>query len=315
MSAALDIIIVNWNAGIQLRGCLDSILAARRDGFELDRVVVVDNASEDGSANRLDGLDLPLVIQRNQENRGFAAAANQGTRSSHADYLLFLNPDTRLYIDSLATPLAYLDRPENTGVGIVGIQLVDETGRVHRSCARLPTPGRYLAMMAGLDRLLPGLFPSHFMAEWDHQDSREVDQVIGAFFLVRRTVFEALDGFDERFFVYFEDVDFALRARKAGWRSYYLATARAYHRGGGTTEEAKALRLAYNLRGRILYSFKHFGQFSAALVTLATLLVEPVSRVVLAMARRSPTEALDTLRGYARLWSEVPTLLKTARKL
>lgn len=300
---------------MQLRGCLDSILAARRVGFELDRVVVVDNASEDGSANRLDGLDLPLVIQRNQENRGFAAASNQGARGSHADYLLFLNPDTRLYIDSLATPLAYLDRPENTGVGIVGIQLVDEAGRVHRSCARLPTPGRYLAMMAGLDRLLPGLFQSHFMAEWDHQDSREVDQVIGAFFLVRRTVFEALGGFDERFFVYFEDVDFALRARKAGWRSYYLATARAYHRGGGTTEEAKALRLAYNLRGRILYSFKHFGPFSAALVTLATLLVEPVSRVVLAIARRSPTEVLDTLRGYARLWSEVPTLLKTARKL
>lgn len=315
MPAALDIVIVNWNAGGQLRSCLDSIAAARRDGFELGRVVVVDNASEDGSADGLDGLDLPLVVPRNRENRGFATASNQGASGSHADYLLFLNPDIRLYPDSLAIALAHLGWPENASIGIVGIQLVDEAGRVHRSCARLPTPGRYLAMIAGLDRLLPSLFPSHFMTEWDHEDSREVDQVMGAFFLVRRTVFEALGGFDERFFVYFEDVDFALRARKAGWRSYYLATARAYHRGAGTTEQVKALRLAYNLRGRILYSFKHFGQCGAALVTVATLLVEPVSRVAFAMARRSPAEALDTLRAYARLWSEVPTLLKTAKKL
>ncbi len=315
MAPVLDIIVVNWNAGEQLCVCLRSALAADSTGFRLGRLVVVDNGSTDGSADRIKALGPGVVPIRNPDNRGFAAACNQGAAGSRADYLLLLNPDMRLLSDSLVKPIAFLERPENAWVGIVGIQLLDEGGTVRRSCARFPTAGRYLATTMGLDRLAPRLFPPHFTVEWDHQDSREVDQVMGAFFLVRRTIFEALGGFDERFFVYFEDVDFALRARKAGWRSYYLATARAYHRGAGTTEEAKALRLAYNLRGRILYSFKHFGQFSAALVTLATLLIEPVSRVALAMARRSPTEALDTLRGYARLWSEVPTLLKTARKL
>src|SRR6185503_16033407 len=111
-----------------------------------------------------------------------------------------------------------------------------------RTCARFPTPGRFFAKMLGLDRILPGIFPSHFMTEWDHATNREVDQVMGAFFLVRRSAYEALAGFDERFFVYFEEVDFALRARARGWSTYYLTQARAYHEGGGSTKQIRPAR-------------------------------------------------------------------------
>ena len=312
MTPLLDVIVVNWHAGEQLLTCLRSVLAAEQKGYRLDRVIVIDNASSDGSIDRVEALCPSIIRIRNTENRGFAAACNQGAVGSRADFILFLNPDTRLFSDTLCKPIVFLDRPEKSDVGVVGVQLVDDAGHVHRSCARFPTAGRELAMMLGLDRLAPRLFTTHFMTEWDHSDSREVEQVMGAFFLVRRAVFEALDGFDERFFVYFEDVDFALRARRRGWRSFYLATAHAYHRGGGTSAQAKDLRLFYALRSRIRYCFKHFGWVEAALVTAATLLVEPVCRVAWALVRRSPDEALDTLRAYARLWREVPTLLGTA---
>src|SRR5258708_40080093 len=101
------------------------------------------------------------------------------------------------------------------------------------------------------------------MSDCDYFDTRRVDVVTGAFLLVRRGIFEVLGGFDERFFVYLEDVDFLYRVGQAGWRCYYLAAARAYHRGGGCSEQAKAARLFYALRSRILYSYKHFGRASA----------------------------------------------------
>ena len=113
--------------------------------------------------------------------------------------------------------------------------------------------------MLGLDRLWPHRFPSHFMTDWDYRENREVDQVSGAFFLVRRKVFEELNGFDERFFMYFEDLDFAYRAKQAGWRSFYLADAQAVHFGGGASYQVKGKRLYYVLNSRALYVAKHFG--------------------------------------------------------
>ncbi len=309
MTPSLDIVIVNWNTGDQLRDCLGSIATAALDGFVLNRVVVVDNGSQDGSAERLADLPVPLTLCCNRENRGFAAACNQGARGSHADYLLFLNPDVRLYADSLARPLRFMEEPANRRVGICGIQLVDEDGWVDRSCARFPSPGMFVGKMLGLTRWLPGIFPNHAMTEWDHGESRKVEQVIGAFFLVRRSLFEALCGFDERFFVYFEEVDLSYRAARAGWSSFYLADARAVHRGGGSSEQVKAARLFYSLRSRIQYGFKHLGWPSAVGLALATLVLEPAARLGLSVARCSPRSVIETLQGYAMLWEAIPRWL------
>jgi N-acetylglucosaminyl-diphospho-decaprenol L-rhamnosyltransferase len=311
MTAVLDIIIINWNSGTQLRRCLESVAAADRRGFELRRVSVVDNASSDQSACALGDLPLPLVCVRNTTNRGFAAACNQAAVDSPATYLLFLNPDTVVAADSLRTPVAFLERSDNATVGIAGVQLVEKDGVVSRSCARFLTPGMIIRKMLGLDRVLASRFPSQFMADWDHRDSREVDHVTGAFFLVRREVFRSLGGFDERFFVYLEDLDFSLRAKRAGWRTYYLTSSAAYHRGGGTSEQIKARRLYYALRSRVLYAYKHFNWFTATVVTLATLVLEFVTRLVRAIARGSLTEMLDTARAYALLWTALPSIIKT----
>jgi len=113
MRPVLDIVIVNWNSGIQLRRCLESVTRANQHDLALRRVTVVDNASSDHSAEGLEDLPLPLAVIRNPTNRGFAAACNQAALSSPATYLLFLNPDTILETDSLAVPVAFLEQPAN----------------------------------------------------------------------------------------------------------------------------------------------------------------------------------------------------------
>jgi N-acetylglucosaminyl-diphospho-decaprenol L-rhamnosyltransferase len=315
MSVSLDIIIVNWNSGPHLRRCLDSMQHASRKGLESTRVVVVDNASTDGSADHPDFTALPVVIIQNNSNRGFATACNQGAQGSEADYLLFLNPDTVLQKNSLEEPITFLNRPENAHIGICGIQLTDETGRVSRSCARFPTARDLVGRTLCLERLLPRFFPNHFLCEWDHCESCIVDQVIGAFFFVRREVFDLLGGLDEGFFAYYEDLDFSYRARQAGWSSYFLTTARAVHRGGGCSEQAKAERLCYSLQSRILYGHKHFGRTVAAAILMGTVLVEPFSRLALAGWRGSAREMWETVEGYAMLLQALPLqLVKESRR-
>jgi len=302
--ATVHVVIVNWNSGAQLRECLQSFAAVADDDVAA-RVTVIDNASTDGSSEGLEA-SMPLAVVRNADNRGFGAACNQGAAGSEADFLLFLNPDTRLMPGSFAEPVRYLRARENETVGIGGIQLVDADGRVARNTARAPTAWSMVGNSVGFDRLAPRLFPPHFVTEWAHDQTRTVDQVMGAFFLVRRSLFEALGGFDEHFFVYYEDLDLSMRARAQGWQSVYLSTAQAFHRGQGTTEGATARRTFYFCRSRILYARKHFGALGALAVTLATLALEPLARLAAA-----PRSAGDILRAFAMLWRDLPAILRT----
>lgn len=265
----------------------------------LQLVVVVDNGSHGGSDQALTLTGASLRLLRNAENRGFAAACNQGATTCDSELVLFLNPDTRLHANSLAVPLAHLGEPGHAATGIAGIQLLDETGRIARSCARFPKSAHFAAQALGLDRLWPAT--AHAMLDWDHADTREVDQVIGAFFLVRRSVFDALGGFDERFFVYFEEVDLSLRARQAGWRSAFFADGQAFHRGGGTTDQVKARRLFYSLRSCLLYCRKHFTRPQRWALALTTWTIEPLARVVHLAAHGRWREIGPVAHAYAWL--------------
>jgi GT2 family glycosyltransferase len=310
MDKPLSVVIVNWNSGDQLKNCVDSLIQHHED--KVDLVVIVDNASEDASVKQIrEDRNFPfqLKILRNTINRGFAAACNQGAALCEAGrYILFLNPDARLFASSLSLPVEYMDDTANLKVGIASIQLIDDCGQISRSCARFPSTLIVLAQAFGIDKVLPRL--GHMMAEWDHRSDREVDQVIGAFFLVRRALFNQLGGFDERFFVYYEEVDFALRAKHAGWSSMYLAGASAYHAGGGTSNQVKAKRLFYILRSRLLYIGKHFSLPGILFATFATMLVEPITRSLLALVRGSPAGVKETASAYMMLIREFPAMAR-----
>ncbi|MDD4960469.1 glycosyltransferase family 2 protein [Rhodoferax sp.] len=296
----VSIIIVNWNAGAQLAHVVSSI-----DKYHhglVATVIIVDNASSDDSLEQvslLQNLSFKPMIIRNSENLGFGHACNLGAKKACSHYLLFLNPDAALYSDTLPKTMAFMQDPANAKVGICGVQLLDESGHVSRSCAWFPSVPGLFAHALGLDRIFPSM--GHFMADWDHTKTRVVEHVIGAFFLVRTELFKDLAGFDTRFFVYLEDLDFSFRAHLTGYRSVYLADAQAFHAGGGTSNQIKARRLFYSLQSRLLYAFKHFSWLGAVVTMLATLFIEPFSRSLWALLRGSWAGLKETWIAYGLL--------------
>jgi N-acetylglucosaminyl-diphospho-decaprenol L-rhamnosyltransferase len=305
----LDIIIVNWNTGQQIQECLRSISHASQQGYILTRVVVVDNASADNSAGDLSCPGVPLFVIHNRANQGFAVACNQGAAESNADYLLFLNPDTKIQSETLTRSVECMVNPGNSNVGILGVQLLEERGEISRSCSRFPTTKSFISKMSGLNALFPRWFPDQFYSEWDHLHSRHVEQVMGAYFFVRNSLFKQVGGFDERFFLYFEEVDLSLRARQSGGFTYYLATAQCSHIGGGSSRQVKAGRLFYSLQSRICYGFKNFHTISAITLLLATLFIEPFSRIGHAIVRGSISQVWETVIAYLLLWQALPRIL------
>jgi N-acetylglucosaminyl-diphospho-decaprenol L-rhamnosyltransferase len=298
-----DVIIINWNSGNYLKNCINSLVAAHAvNPLLVNRVIIVDNNSSDDSLSGMDKLNLPIEIIRNKINMGFGAACNQGAVLSNADYLLFLNPDTEVLPYSIQTCIHFMEKKDNSNIGACGLKLTDDKGNIHRSCARFPAPGFFLGKALGLDMLLPGYFHSVSMREWDHLSNRAVDHVIGAFYLIRRPLFLQLRGFDERFFVYLEDLDLSLRLSKMGYQTFYLSETSAYHKGGGTSDKIKATRLFYALRSQIIYSFKHFNFLSALLTSFVTLCIEPIVRLSVAVVQGSGKTMVATVKGYCYLW-------------
>lgn len=297
-SSAVSVVIVNWNGGPHLKNCIASILEYG-NGY-IERITVVDNGSSDNSLAAVRGLPRVVTIEAG-ENLGFARACNLGARGATSDFLLFLNPDATVFPDTLPRALGRMSEPGWSNVGICGVQLVDGNGVVARSCARFPNALGLCLVATGMGRLFRG--KGVLMEDWDHDQTRDVDHVIGAFYLVRRSIFGELGGFDERFFVYLEDLDFSLRARQRGWRSRYLVEAQAFHLGGGTSNQVKDLRLFYSLRSRILYAFKNFSRAGAFSVLIATSIAEPLVRLTWSAARFSWKTCAETSRGYRMLYS------------
>lgn len=311
----IDIVIVNWCSGQQLKDVFLSIKNFHNEC--VSSVIIVDNASTDDSLSNIEAIDnFPFSnhIIRNTRNIGFGAACNQGAMMAQSDYILFLNPDTRLHENSLSVSLNFMRQSTNKYIGICGIQLIDDSTHVSRSCARFPTVQMFAAQALGLDRIIGLSSWKHHMIDWDHSSTREVDHVIGAYYLIRRDLFELLKGFDERFFVYLEDLDLSIRARQAGWRTIYLANAQAFHAGGGTSRQVKDIRLFYSLRSRLLYGFKHFSRAEAWMLVIITLLIEPISRFVFSLVRGGPRDMFNTFRGYTMLWQALPSIILKGRR-
>jgi N-acetylglucosaminyl-diphospho-decaprenol L-rhamnosyltransferase len=295
-SGIIDVVVVNWNSGNDLTRCLASLARNSNAGL-VAQIVTVDNGSRDGSAVEPAEYPVPLLIDRAGRNLGFAAAANRGAARGDAPYILFLNPDTVVHDGALAAALGGF----GPGIGLVGLRQLDASGRARRSCSRFPTPLAFWLRALGLDRL-PGFADyAPFMPEPPQGQSRRVDQLMGACLLLRRDLFTALGGFDERFFLYFEDVDLALRARRGGSSSWFEAAGTVTHRGGGSSRQVPARRLCLSLASRLAYAHKHFSRLGFFSVALCTLLVEPWTRLVFAVARRGPGAAFDVMAGYALL--------------
>ena len=297
----IDVIIVNWNSGTQLAEAYKSIVQFHNN--LVSSVIIVDNNSTDDSLAQVELLGASsfiLQIIRNPENLGFAAGCNQGAVLGNSKYFLFLNPDTRLFADTLAKSIVFMEQPQQSSIGICGIRLIDEEGNTSTSAARFPTLRVMAGENLGLSKIFPSYFPAHLLSSVDLRENSFVDQVIGAFFLIRKNVFRLCSGFDEIFFVYYEEVDLSIRAKLLGYSSYFLSDVIAYHKGGGCSEQVKADRLFYSLRSRILYAKKHYSSMEFVAIILLTGVEMPL-RLGQALYRASWSDVINTLAAYIRL--------------
>jgi N-acetylglucosaminyl-diphospho-decaprenol L-rhamnosyltransferase len=298
--ADVDIVIVNWNTGPLLARCIESLGRTDRNEVNVRSTCIVDNASTDGSLDLQAPSGVPLDILRNECNAGFAAACNQGAARGVSKYILFLNPDTELHDSSISAPIRFLEDPSNRQFVICGIQLVDHHGHPAACVSRFPSATAFLYKVTGLSELFKTACASVLLPAGEPSVSGEVDQIMGAFMLVRRHAFQELGGFDERFFVYFEDADLSLRAKRAGYGSYFLKDATAYHKGQGSSEKVKALRLFYSLRARLQYAHKHFGFGARGLTFIITVAVEPIVRALRSVGSSGSVQ--ETFEGYWHLY-------------
>lgn len=268
MPPDLSIVIVSWNVRELLRRCLDSIcspLNRREEQGErplTTEVIVVDNASTDGSA-ALVAAEFPQVrLIANAENRGFTGGNNQGIAVSRGRYVMLLNPDTEVVGDALAAMVAYMDsRPE---VGVLGPQLLYPDGSVQSSRRRFPTFGTALFESTWLQSWAPpGLLERYYVLDRRDDETSEVDWVMGACLVVRREVIERVGGLDEGFFMYSDEPDWCKRIKDAGWKVVYFPGARVIHHEGKSSEQVVPARHIYFQTSKVRYFRKYHGPLAA----------------------------------------------------
>ena len=257
----VSIIVVNWNTHDLLADCLNSVAAT---AGELDlEIVVVDNASTDGSQAMVRQTFPHVRLIANAENVGFARANNQGLAACRGRYVLLLNSDALLTPNSLQTMLDLAEsRPR---VGIVGAHLRNRDGSFQASHSPFPNLWQEFLILSGIGRLLYGRwYPSHGPEE--NEGPQVVDYVEGACLLVRRAAFEQVGGLDEGYFMFSEEVDWCYAMREKGWQVWYQPEARVIHLGGGSSRNRRPQREADLYRSRIRFVRKHYGITAAWLL-------------------------------------------------
>jgi len=270
----LSIVILSWNVCDLLRQCLKSV--ARDRPLSADHpllateIIVVDNASSDGSAEmvRAEFPDVRLIA--NQANRGYTGGNNDGTAAAIGRYVMILNPDTRVLDDALAALVSYAD--VHPDVGVVGPQLLNSDGSVQSSRRRFPTLITGLFESTWLEPLAPrNVLQRYYVLDQPDDAIQEVDWLFGACFLVRREVIQQVGALDEGFFMYSEEMDWCRRIRQAGWKVMYLPEAQVIHYGGKSSDQVAAQRHIYFQTSKVRYFRKHHGALTAGVLRVALL--------------------------------------------
>ena len=254
----LSIIIVTYNSKTLIEQCLVSVdKAIARISSE---VIIVDNNSTDGSKDYLPSKFTGVKFIFNNENAGFAKACNQGFKISSGDFILFLNPDTVLSETCLSDCISFFKT--HADAGTVGVRMLDERGKFLKESKRgLPSPSTSFYKLFGLAAIFPGseTFAKYYEGHLSEKENNPVEVLSGAFMMIRRSVFEKVNGFDEAFFMYGEDVDLSLRINQLGYKNYYLGKVSITHlKGGSTTYNYKYVQDFYDAMR--LFVKKHYGE-------------------------------------------------------
>lgn len=258
----VSVIIVNYNVKYFLEQCLFSVRAALKqaDG----EVIVVDNASSDGSREYLEPRFPEVRFIWNRENLGFARANNLALEQSRGNHILFLNPDTIIGEDALASGVAFMEaHPE---AGAIGVRMIDGSGNFLKESKRAyPSLWTSFSKLTGLAGLFPHsrVFASYHLGHLDPLQNHEVDVLAGAYMWVRREAIQQVGSFDERFFMYGEDIDLSYRLQAAGWKNYYVADTTVIHFKGESTKKGSLNYVRMFYKAMAIFVEKHYTSITA----------------------------------------------------
>lgn len=243
----LSVIIVNYNVKEFIQNLIQSIYkAASSITYE---IIIVDNASTDGSVEFLREKFPEIKIIANKSNLGFSKANNQGLKIAKGEYLILLNPDTLVREDTFTTMIDFFRN--NPQAGLTGCKILNPDGTLQLACRRsFPGPWTSFCKVTGLSSLFPNsrLFARYNLTYLDENQTYEVDAISGSFMMFRREVYEKIGGLDEQFFMYGEDLDFCYRVQKSGYKIYYVHTTQIIHYKGESTKRSSLdeNRIFYN---------------------------------------------------------------------
>lgn len=259
----VSVCIVNWNTRDLLRRCLRSVFECTH-GLRIE-VIVVDNASADGSVPMVVS-EFPMVkLVASSDNLGFARGSNLAAHSATGRYVLYLNPDTELVTNAIFGMWTHLRR--HPGHGAVGCRLLNSDGSIQLTCASsFPTPRNELTSLLFLDRLFPNskACSSRELNYWDHTDSRDVECLSGACMMLPHTLARRFAGFDESLFMYGEDLDLCCRLRSEGLLLHYLASEVIYHHeGAASKKKGRSFAPLFQRSANYYFLQKNFGQAAA----------------------------------------------------
>jgi len=304
----LSVIIVNYNTRHLLDEMMDSLRIAAQ-GLSM-QVILVDNASTDGSAAyvRKNFRDIELIA--NGSNVGFGRANNLALPMLKGRFVLLLNTDAFVAPESLRATLACISA--HPRCGILGVRLVGRNGALQPSCRYFPAPWNTFLSRTGLSRFFGGTRMVDDMT-WDHASVRECDWVPGCYYLMRREMVEQVGLFDPRFFLYYEEVDHCRRAKAAGWQVLYCPDTSVVHIGGESartvsevTDNGRQIS-ALQIESELLYFRKHYGVAGLA----ATLALTTVGDLILTLKWLLKRQPLAGLRPY---WQHLAAVGGIARR-
>jgi N-acetylglucosaminyl-diphospho-decaprenol L-rhamnosyltransferase len=311
----LSIIIVSWNVRELLRACLQSLTTDDRRGTTEEsssivrlpssiEIIVIDNASSDGSADMVAAEFPQLRLIANAENRGFTGGNNQGIAVAQGRYVFFLNPDTVVTDGALSTMVSYME--EHCDVGVVGPELHYGDGSLQSSRRRFPTFSSALFESTPPAWHWPDNPWARRYRMEDHQafEGEEVDWLVGAALLTRRAVLDQVGGFDEGYFMYSEELDWCRRVKAAGWRAVYLPSARIVHYEGRSSEQVVATRHIRFQTSKVRYFRKFHGRLAAGALRaflLATFAAELVLEAVKWLLGSKRPLRRERIAAYAQL--------------
>jgi GT2 family glycosyltransferase len=266
----VSIIIVSWNAKQYLLNCLNSLIDTA-DGYSQE-IIVVDNASSDGSAEMVE-KDFPQVkLIRNEENLGFAKANNIGIKESTGRYVCLINSDVVVLDNCVKRMIEFMDN--HLKAGMAGPKVLNPDRTLQVSCRHFPSIWNNLCQAIGLNKVFPKsvFFSEPFMNYWSHDSVRSIDVLTGCFWMVRRKSLDDVGLLDESFFFYGEDIDWCKRFQKAGWDVMFNPDAQAIHFGGASSANAPIRFYIELQKADLHYWEKHYGSIGRACYAMIILL-------------------------------------------